>query len=323
MKSRFAVVEMVRDKVRLKHYALGTEDAYCNWTGRYYDYCRQVDPKMTHEEKAEAFLTHLAVDRQLSAKSQNQALSALLFLYKEVLKEPLGDIDGIRAKKPKHERTAPSREQIRAFRAAVADSDHTPARLLVDLLYGCGLRVSEPLELRVKDVLWDERHLLIRGAKGGKDRRVPIPAVCLDPLRTQVEKARSAWEYDRAVAPKVGVSLPSQLKKKYPYAAFAWHWFWIFPAPGHCNDPRSGERVRYHLLEDSLQRAVHQASLRAGLDGQISPHILRHAFATHSRESIEALRQLMGHSSIVTTAGYRHPAIDAATNPLDDLISVR
>lgn len=311
---------MVRARVRLKHYALTTEDAYCAWVGRYYDFCRSLHGSMSHEDKAGAFLTDLALVGQVSARTQNQAFSALLFLYKDVLNKPLGDIDALRAKRPGHERTAPSREQIKIFRSAVVDSDHTPARLLVDLLYGCGLRVSEPLELRVKDVLLDKRQLLIRAAKGGKDRRVPIPSSCLDPLRAQVAKARKVWDQDRVNAPNVGVPLPFQLGKKYPSAAFTWQWFWVFPAPGHCTDPRSGVRVRYHLLHDSLQRAVHEASLKAGLEGLISPHVLRHAYATHSREAIEALRQLMGHTSIETTAGYRHPAIEAATNPLDDIL---
>jgi integrase len=272
MKSKAEVVAIVRDKVRLRHYALSTEDAYCGWVCRYYTYCRSLRGKMSHEEKAEAFLTHLAVVGQVSAKTQNQAFSALLFLYKDVLNEPLGDIEALRAKRPTHERVAPSREEIKIFRSAVVDSDHTPARLLVDLLYGCGLRVSEPLELRVKDVLWDERQLVIRAAKGAKDRRVPIPSACLKPLRAQVAKARTVWEHDRAKTPDVGVTLPFQLKKKYPDAVFTWHWFWIFPAPGHCNDPRSGERVRFHLLYDSLQRAVRDASLKSGLNGMISPH---------------------------------------------------
>lgn len=320
MKSRVEVVAMVRSKVRLKHYSLATEDAYCGWVGRYYDYCRRLRHGMSHEEKAEAYLSHLAVEGHVSAKTQNQAFSAILFLYKDVLGSPLGDIEGLRAKRPMHERSAPSREQIKLFRAAVLDSEHTPARLLVDLLYGCGLRVSEPLELRVKDIQWSDRQLLIRAAKGGKDRRVPIPSVCLGPLKVQVEKARSVWESDRADAPEVGVTLPFQLKKKYPKSAFDWPWFWVFPAPGHCIDPRSGDLVRYHLLYDSLQRAVHEASLKANLDIPISPHVLRHAYATHSREAIEALRQLMGHNSIETTAGYRHPVVDAASNPLDDLI---
>lgn len=321
MKSRAEVVALVRSKVRMLHYALSTEDSYCSWIARYYDFCRRLKEQMSPEAKAEAFLTDLAVSCQLSARSQNQAFSALLFLYKEVLRQPLGNVDALRAKRPKHERSAPSRDQMRQFRAAVIDSPYTPAKLLVDLLYGCGLRVSEPLELRIKDVLWDQQQLMIRAAKGAKDRLVPLPSACLEPLRTQIGKARQAWETDRAQFPKVGVTLPFQLAKKYPSAAFAWQWFWIFPAPGHCDDPRSGARVHFHLLYDSLQRAVHDASVKAGFDSLISPHIIRHAYATHSREAIEALRELMGHNSIETTAGYRHPVVDQASNPLDDLLN--
>lgn len=320
MKSRFEVVEMVRAKIRLRHYALSTEDAYCYWTRRYYDFCQPRPRGESSETKAEAFLTNLA-KRFYSAKTQNQALAAVLFLYKEVLGKPLGKVDAMRAKRPIHERVAPSRDQIRLFRAAVTDRPFTPTRLLVDLIYGCGLRVSEPLELRVQDVLWGMNHIVIRSAKGGKDRRVPIPAGCIEPLRRQIEIARAVWESDRADNPGIGVPLPTRLGNKYPIAPYSWQWFWVFPAPGYCSDPFTGQTVRFRLLHDSLQRAVHDASVAAGLDHLITPHVLRHAYATHSKEPIETLRQLMGHWSIETTAGYRHPVVDKASNPLDDLIA--
>src|SRR5690606_34881994 len=153
---------------------------------------------------------------------QNQALAALLFLYGEVLGKPLGDIHALRAKQPRHERTAPSREQIQALRRVVTDRPGVPARLIVDLLYGCGLRVSEPLELRIKDLLWSEQQLVVRAGKGAKDRRVPLPQGCLEPLRRQCEVARSVWESDRRDHPQIGVSLPHRLDKKYPGAARAW-----------------------------------------------------------------------------------------------------
>ena len=320
MKSRTEVVEMVRAKIRLLHFSLSTEDTYGAWAGRYYDHCLGLPQDMIPERKAEDFLSYLASSLRLSARSQNQAFASLLFLYKDVLRKPLGDINALRAKRYIHERTAPSREQIRMFRGAVVDQPNMPARLLVDLLYGCGLRVSEPLELRVKDILWEENHLVIRAAKGGKDRRVPIPRICIDPLREQVGRAQAVWERDRQDSPDVGVPLPHQLAKKYSSVPFAWQWFWVFPAAGHCDHPRTGERVRYHLLHDNLQRAVRLAARQVNMEGFLTPHVLRHAYATHSREQIEALRQLMGHNSIETTAGYRHPTIDAATNPLDDLL---
>ena len=152
MKTRTEVVEMVRAKVRLLHFSLSTEDTYGAWIGRYYDHCLGMAPALSPERKAEDFLSYLASSLRLSARSQNQAFAAVLFLYKDVLRKPLGDVNALRAKRYIHERTCPSREQIRVFRAAVVDQLNLPARLLVDLLYGCGLRVSEPLELRVKDI---------------------------------------------------------------------------------------------------------------------------------------------------------------------------
>jgi integron integrase len=320
MKSRTEVLMMVQAKIRLLHFAHSTEQAYCHWAGRYYDFCLNLPKTWSPDRKAEAFLTDLAVRGRVAARTQNQALAGLLFLYDDVLRKPLGNIDALRAKRPIHERTAPSRDQVRLLRQAVEDKPNVPAKLLVDLLYGCGLRVSEPLELRVKDVLWSENQLVIRAGKGAKDRRVPIPASCAEPLRAQMESARQVWEFDRKRSPAVGVSLPFQLARKYPNAPRSWQWFWIFPAAGHCDHPRTGETVRFHLLHDLLQRAVREAACKVGLEGLITPHVLRHAYATHSREELDALRELMGHASIVTTAGYRHPTINKATNPLDDLL---
>ena len=324
MKSRQAVLTAASNRLRLLHYALSTESIYCDWIGRYYDYCLELPREMPPERKIESFLTDLAVRLNVAAKTQNQALAAVLFLYKEVLEREIGEIHALRAKKPFHERVSPSRDQVMRLREAVEDTRLTPARLLVDLLYGCGMRVSEPVELRVKDVLWDEGrdgHLLIRGAKGGKDRRVPIPRCCVEPLKEQIKTAREVWTKDRREAEDVGVTLPGRLHIKYPKAPYMWQWFWIFPAAGHCTDPRLGKMVRYHLLPECIQRAVQLAARKVELDGLITPHVLRHAYATHSREEIDALSKLLGHSSVETTMGYRHTVVDRATNPLDDLVS--
>ncbi len=315
---------MVRKRIRLLHYAYSTEDVYGHWIGRFYDFCLSQPDDLTPEQKTEAFLTDLALHQRVAARTQSQAFAAVLFLYKDVLKRPLGDVSALRAKRPTHERVAPSRNQVRDLRQALEDTPGTPARLLVDLLYGCGLRVSEPVELRIKDVLWNEGptgQLMIRGAKGGKDRRVPIPTACLAPLRLQATKAQAIWKQDRLQFPGVGVPLPHRFATKYPNARFEWPWFWLFPAESHCDDPRSGERVRYHVLPEALQRAVRRAAIKAGLCGIVTPHVLRHAYATHSRESLDALRRLLGHSSIETTAGYLHPEVDRASNPLDDLLA--
>src|ERR1700722_484475 len=280
MKSRSEVIALVRDKIRLKHLSYGTEDTYAGWIARYYDHCRNITGELTPEQKLESFLTDLAVRRRLAARTQNQAFAAVQFLYEHVLQRPLGKVDALIAKRVFHERTSPSREQIRLLRGAVEDTAATPARLIVDLLYGCGLRVSEPLELRTKDVLWSEGphgQLLVRGAKGGKDRRVPIPCSCVEPLRSQMARARNYWNDDRANAPDVGVPLPFALERKYPKTPFQWQWFWVFPAQGHCTDPRSGMRVRFHILVDNIQRSVQRAARKVGLDGFVTPHVLRHA----------------------------------------------
>ncbi len=170
MKSRSEVLKLIQAKIRLRHFAFSTEQAYCHWAGRYYDFCLGLPKAWPAERKTEAFLTDLALKQGVAARTQNQALAALLFLYGEVLAKPLGDINALRAKQPVRERTAPSRDQVRALRQAVTDRPSVPARLIVDLLYGCGLRVSEPLELRIKDILWSEQQLVIRAVKGAKDR---------------------------------------------------------------------------------------------------------------------------------------------------------
>jgi integrase len=324
LKSRIEVLNQVKGRLRLLHYALSTEDIYCHWIGRYYEFCLELPRELEPERKVEAFLTDLAVRLNVAARTQNQAFAAVLFLYKEVLEKPLGEIHALRAKRPFHERVSPSRDQVRQLRGAMEDTELTPTCLLVDLLYGCGMRVSEPVELRIKDVLWDEGatgHLVIRGAKGGKDRRVPIPSVCVAPLKAQIIKAKGIWDRDRRDSPGVGVTLPGRLHIKYPSAPFLWQWFWVFPAANHCNDPRLNVQVRYHVLSECIQRAVQVATRKIGLDGFITPHVLRHAYATHSRETIDALSKLLGHSSIETTAGYRHPVVDKASNPLDDLLN--
>ncbi len=307
----------------MRHFSPNTEDVYCGWIARYYDFCLRYPLDLAPERKTEAFLTDLARNHRVAARTQNQAFAAVLFLYKDVLGRPLADVSALRAKRSIHVRTSPSRDQIRLFRGAVENTAITPVCLLVDLLYGCGLRVSEPLELRIKDVLWDEGpngNLVLRGAKGGKDRRVPIPRRCAAALRNQMDLAQSVWNWDRKHAPEVGVTLPQSLAEKYPRARFQWQWFWVFPAHEHCTDQRSDRRVRYHILVDSLQRGVQRAATKVGMDGLITPHVLRHAYATHSKESLDTLRQLLGHSSLETTAGYLHPTVDRASNPLDDLL---
>lgn len=315
-------IEKMRGVIRLKHFAFSTERCYVDWSRRYAAWLLRSRPTGTSEQKFAGWLTHLARDLDVSAVTQNQAFNAVRFFYTHGLGQPLGEVTGLRAKRRQHERMAPSREQVAAMRLVLVDTPHTPARLLFDLLYGCGLRVSEPLELRVRDVLFAESQLIIRDAKGAKDRRVPLPCSLVEPLKAQIDRARSVWEWDRAHAPAVGVSLPHRLAVKYPSAPCAWPWFWVFPAPGHCNHPRTGQRVRYHLLDVALQRAVKAAALKTNLHGLVTAHCLRHAYATHqlnAGENLKDIQTVMGHVSLETTAGYLHADVRRTGNPLDRL----
>jgi integrase len=319
MKSKRDVIDEVRKRIRLKHYSLQTEDAYCGWVARYYDFVLNIPKDVPRKLCVERFLTDLAVHQRVSGSTQNQALSAILFLYKHVLNAPLADVDALRAKVPSNKRIAPSRSEIQRLRAAAVDTSNTPTRLLIDLMYGCGMRASEPIALRIKDIAWDTKQILIRGAKGGKDRLVPLPALCVKPLQHQIAKARLVWEEDRARSPQVPVALPSR-RDRLVEAGHSWPWFWIFPAERPCSDVYTKKTVRYHLLLDAVQRAVREAAKKIEMDGVLTPHVLRHAYATHllrANTDVRTVSLLMGHQSLQTTAGYLHPEIDIAKNPLD------
>ena len=313
-------IERLRDQCRLQHLQWTTEQAYVGWLSRYTKYLRAHPcANDTPAAKMEAFLTHLARVENVAPSTQNQAFNALLYFYRRALRTEVGNVDALRARKPVRERTAPSVAEVLAVRKKLADSLQLPIRLLFDLMYGSGLRVTEPLSLRLRDVEMERGRLLIRAAKGNKDRFVPIPRVCVEPLRAQMAKAKAVWEWDRAHTPLVGVVLPNALERKYPRAPFALGWFWVFPSPGHCDHPRTGERTHWRLHEGSVQRAVKDAAAAAGIVGTVTPHVLRHAFATHLLEAgtdVRTLQELMGHVSMETTAGYLHPAVKTPS-PLD------
>lgn len=314
------VLQNLRESMRVRHLSLRTEEAYCHWVRRYSDYLRTLDPAQSSEKKVSAWISDLAVRKGVAAKTQSQALAAVLYLYAHVLGQPLGKVDALRAKRPERIREAPSRDEVRALLAAMLDTPEVPAGLLARLLYGCGLRVQEPLELRVKDVRLSESLLVIRAAKGDKDRVVPLPCSLVEPLRRQLARARQVWEWDRRQTIQVGVSLPGLLAKKYPSAPFSWGWFWVFPAGGYCEHPRvPGLRVRWRLHEASLQRAVADARTRAGIATPITPHVLRHGYASHSIEDPRTIQRVMGHAQLETTMGYIHRDVAAARSPLETL----
>ncbi len=320
MQTRDEVLAVVANKIRVRGFALSTEQAYTYWIGRYYDFVLKLPRDLTPEQRAEAFITHLAVKEDVAASTQNQAFAALLFLYKDVKKQPLKEVSALRAQRPQYIREAPSRDEVRALFGALVDTPLVPAGLLARLLYGCGLRVQEPLDLRIKDVRLSESLLHLRGCKGDKDRMVPIPCSLVEPLRTQIERARKVWQWDRQHRPEIGVSLPHQLARKYPKAPFDWGWFWVFPSGNYCQHPRQPElTVRWRLHEAALQRAVGQARSAAGIATRITPHVLRHGYATHSQEDPRTIQQVMGHSQLETTMGYIHRTVATARSPLETL----
>jgi len=308
-------ISKLRDTIRLRHFSLSTEQSYCAWVRRFARFVSERKPTGLPAQKMEAFLTQLA-HQDVSASTQTQAFNALLFFYREVLKQEVGKVDSLRAKKPAHLRYAPEIGEIKALLKRLVDVGEYPTRLIVHLIYGCGLRVTEPLNLRVKDVLLSESKLVIRGAKGGKDRFVAIPCSLVAELRAQLDYAKALAERDRLN--QMPVALPGLLAKKYPHWQFSPKWAWLFPAHRPCEHPRTGEMVRWRCHEANIQRCVRQAARPLGLD--ITPHHLRHAYATHclnGGQNPRAIQQAMGHSSLETTMGYLHAEAMSVRSPLE------
>lgn len=308
----------LRDLMRLRHYSLKTEDAYRIWIGRYLEWlARNGGGFESSEDRMGAFLTHRAHLGDAAA-TQNQAFNAILFLYRDILKMKLGDVHGLRAKRPATVRHAPSREDVLWLLNAARDVHGYPTVLVVKLLYGCGLRVSEPLNLRVKDVDVGHSRLVIRGAKGGKDRVVPVPCALMGEIVAHMRRARLMWADD--VKAGLPLALPGNLARKYPRAPFSWQWAWVFPSKSACIHPRTGERVRFRMHEANVQRCVKRAAVGLGLEGGITPHHLRHAYATHVLDAggnVRDLQAALGHAHLDTTMGYLHAEAGRVRSPLE------
>lgn len=310
-------VEKLIGVARRQHKALETERSYAGWLRRYCRFVIERRPPGGSIQRVEAFLTQLA-KQNVSASTQNQAFNALVFFYKDVLEEPLGNVDALRATRPAQLRHAPNVKDTADLLRAVKDVAGYPTRLIVRLLYGCGLRVSEPLNLRVKDVSFEDSRLFILGAKGRKDRVVALPCAVVEELRGQMVYARTLWQRDQSM--RVPVEMPHQLAAKYPEYQFAWPWAWVFPAHQPCRHPRTGAMVRWRCHEANVQRAVREARRELGI--AVTPHELRHAYATHSLNrgvNIKALSEAMGHAQIETTAGYCHAEALSVPSPLEVL----
>ena len=300
------LLDQVREATRRLHYSIRTEDAYVDWVKRFILFHDKRHPLEMGEPEVVAFLTHLAVQRDVAASTQNQALSALLFLYKVVLGRPLAWIEGevVRARTPERLPTVFSRQEARAV---LAQLDGT-AWLAASLLYGAGLRLMECLRLRVKDVDFDQVHIIVRDGKGRKDRATLLPAALVEPLRRQVEHVRALHEAD--LRDGFGrVLLPHALAEKYPHADRQLGWQYLFPSGRRAADPRTGIVRRHHLAESALQKAVKRAIRTAGVVKHASCHTFRHSFATHLLEAghdIRTIQELLGHKDVRTTMIYTH-----------------
>ena len=295
----------VRDTIRVKHYSIRTEQAYCDWIRRFIVFHGKRHPAGLGAAEVEAFLTSLAVQGRVAASTQNQAKSALLFLYREVLGVELPWLDGIqKAKAPVRLPVVLTRDEVARVLARL-DGVH---RLIGSLLYGTGLRIMEAMRLRVKDVEFSRREILVRDGKGNKDRVTMLPVRLAAPLRDQIAHARELHRGDLAEG-YGAVWLPFALDRKYPGAAREWGWQYVFPADARSIDPRDGDERRHHLTDQAFQRAMKTRSAAPASRSRATPHTLRHSFATHLLESgydIRTVQELLGHSDVSTTMVYTH-----------------
>ena len=313
------LLDQVRDCIRRRHYSLRTEKAYIAWIRRFVLFHGKRHPGEMGPEEVTAFLTHLARDGQVAAATQNQALSALLFLYRNVLESPLPWLDNVEwARRPARLPTVLTLEEVQAVLRAISAAHRLP----VALLYGSGLRVMEGLGLRVKDVSFERRQIIVRDAKGFRDRVTVLPDTLFGALQRQLERVRDLHERDLE-AGYGRVSLPFALERKYPNAGLQWAWQFVFPSSTRCQSPYTGAWVRFHVHPKTLQRAVAQAARDARIVRPVSPHTFRHSFATHLLESgtdIRTVQTLLGHKDVTTTMIYTHvmakPGI-GVQSPLD------
>lgn len=319
MTERRGLFQVTRDRMRTLHLALRTEKAYLHWIRRYVKFHGRRHPREMGALEVEAFLTHLAVRQHVSAATQNQALHALLFLYRQVLNVDLPWLENItRASPPKRLPIVLSRAEVRAV---LAELDGVPW-LVASLLYGGGLRLSEALRLRVSDLQLESAEVVVRCGKGGKDRVTVLPAVLIPPIRAHLSNLNERFDRERQRG-EPGVSLPVAVTHKYPSSAKLWGWQYVFPADSLCVDPYSRGLVRHHIHERVIQRAVKSAVWKAGIAQPASCNTFRHCFATHLLQSgcdIRTIQELLGHSDVRATMVYAHVTGNGAfgvISPLD------
>ena len=305
MTDRPSLLDRVRHTIRLKHYSIRTEEAYLHFIKRFILFQRKRHPLEMGADEIRQYLSYLANVRQVAASTQNQALAALLFLYREVLQVELPFIDGIeRAKRPVRVPVVLTREECQQILFQLSGT----YKLMAELLYGAGLRLMEAVRLRVKDIDFGYQQITVRDGKGEKDRRTVLPVLLIEPLQHQLARAKLLHTED--LRRGFGrVYLPYALERKYQNAATEWAWQWVFPANNLSLDPRSGQTRRHHASEDMLQAQVKMAVKRAGIAKRVSCHTFRHSFATHLLEAgydIRTVQELLGHANVKTTQIYTH-----------------
>ena len=298
------VLQQLRDALHVRHYSPRTEEAYVGWVRRFAEFHQMRDPRTLTPDDVSRYLSHLAA-KGVSASTQNQALGAVLFLYQMVLGVAVPALhDIVRARRPERLPVVLSRGEVSQLLARLTGMEW----LMASMLYGCGLRLLECVELRVKDVLLDRGEVVVRQGKGAKDRVTMLPVALRAPVQRHLRDRRRIHEADLA-AGRGSVALPDQLHRKYPHAPFEWGWQWAFPATRFYTDPETRLSRRHHLHETVLQKAVKRASLEARLSRAATCHALRHSFATHLLESgydIRTIQELLGHRDVSTTMIYTH-----------------
>lgn len=317
------LLDLVRRRIRDKHYSLRTEEAYVYWIRWFIRFHCLRHPMDMGASEVKAFLSYLTNERRVSVSTHKQALCALLFLYKQVLETDFPWLEDVyRPNRPPRLPTVLTQWEVSAVLKEMTGTHALMARLM----YGTGMRLMECMCLRVKDVDFGRREIIIREGKGNKDRVTVLPIALAAPLREQIEHARKFYVEDRAGA-RPGVMLPDALERKYPKAATQWVWFWIFPSDHESTDPRTGIVRRHHMYEQTFQRAIRRAAEAAKLTKRVTSHTFRHSFATHLLESgydIRTVQELLGHADVSTTMIYTHVLNKGGrgiTSPIDQLVA--
>ncbi len=311
--------ETARERIRTRHLAYRTEQAYLHWMRRYVKFHDRRHPRDMGPAEVESFLSHLAVEGRVSASTQNQALQALLFLYRHVLGVDMPWLANVtRAARPKR---LPVVLSVAEVKSVLAELEGT-SWLIANFLYGSGLRLMEAHRLRVKDVVIDRGEVIVRDGKGGRDRLTVLPESIVAPLREHLSELFDRFERQRR-ANEPGVTLPGAFERKFSNASIQWGWQWLFPADSLCTDPYTGQPTRHHQHEKIVQRAVHAAVRKAGILQPASCHTFRHCFATHllqAGQDIRTVQELLGHSDVRNTMIYTHvlgKGVMGVKSPLD------